>query len=88
MTCGSSGGVTADEDVGVLASGPTLGKLAAVNRVIAGADQATKGGVVGVSAGTPAGALSGTITITSGPLTELGNVAVAVTELKLEILGA
>ena len=82
------GGVTADEDVGVLASGPTLGKLAATNRVIAGANQATQGGVVGVSAGTPAGALSGTITITSGPLTELGNVAVAATELKLDSLGA
>ena len=81
------GGITADEDLGVLASGPTLGKLAATNRVIAGADQATKGGVVGVSAGTPAGNLSGTITITSGPLAELGNVAVAITSLDLMVVG-
>jgi hypothetical protein len=81
------GGITADEALGVLASGPTLGKLAATNRVIAGADQATKGGVVGVSAGTPAGSLSGTITITSGPLAELGNVAVAITSLDLMVVG-
>ena len=81
------GGITADEALGALASGPTLGKLAATNRVIAGADQATKGGVVGVSAGTPAGSLSGTITITSGPLAELGNVAVAITSLDLMVVG-
>jgi hypothetical protein len=40
------GGITADEDLGVLASGPTLGKLAATNRTVAGVDSATKGGVV------------------------------------------
>lgn len=78
------GGITADEALGVLASGPTLGKLAATNRVIAGANQATLGGVVPVSAGTPAG----TGTIAAGPLTELGNVAVTATELLLDILGA
>ena len=82
------GGITADEALGVLSSGPTLGKAAAVDRTVAGASVATKGGVVGVSAGTPAGSLSGTIAITSGPLTELGNVALVATELKLEILGA
>jgi hypothetical protein len=47
------GGVTADEDVGVLASGPTLGKLAATNRTLAGADSATKGGVVAGPLGEP-----------------------------------
>jgi hypothetical protein len=49
------GGITEDEPVGLLASGPTLGKLAATNRLIAGADEATKGGVVGTVAPTPAG---------------------------------
>ena len=81
------GGITADEALGVLSSGPTLGKAAAVDRTVAGASVATKGGVVGVSAGTPAGALSGTITITSAPMTELGAVAVAATVLPLIVIG-
>lgn len=82
------GGKTVAEAIGVDTDTVTLGKAAATNRVVAGADQATKGGVVGVTAGTPAGSLSGTITITSGALTELGNVAVVATVLPLEILGA
>jgi len=81
------GGVTADEALGVLASGPTLGKLAATNRVIAGADQATKGGVVPVSAGTPAGTITGTVTIVAGPLGELGHVAVAAVVLRVMVFG-
>jgi len=44
------GGITADEDLGVLASGPTLGKLAATDRTIAGASVSTQGGVVSLAA--------------------------------------
>lgn len=62
------GGITADEDVGVLASGPTLGKLAATNRTVAGADAATKGGVVAaplveIANGTDLSATPGTFVI-------------------------
>ena len=78
------GGITADEALGVLSSGPTLGKSAATDRTIAGATVATKGGVVAVSAGTPVGTAGGS----TGPMVELGNVAVAATVLPLEILGA
>lgn len=73
------GGVTADEDVGVLASGPTLGKLAATNRVIAGADQATKGGVVGVVA-------TGTVDGAAAPLVAYTG-AIAATVLRAIALG-
>jgi len=50
------GEITSDEDLGLLASGPTLGKSAAGDRTVVGVDSATKGGVVGLTAGTPAGA--------------------------------
>lgn len=59
------GGITADEDVGILASGPTLGKLAATDRTIVGADSATKGGVVAITGGTPAGTNSAGISLLS-----------------------
>jgi hypothetical protein len=44
------GSITADEALGVLSTGPTLGKSAATDRTIAGANSATKGGVVSVAA--------------------------------------
>lgn len=47
------GGITATEPVAI-ASGDTFGKNAATNRTIAGADSATKGGVVAVAAGSAA----------------------------------
>ena len=79
------GGVTADEDLGVLASGPTLGKLAANNRVIAGADQATKGGVVPVVA---TASVSGS-SVAAGALVEVANgTVVLVTTLRLMVIGA
>ena len=80
-------GVTATEPVACDGASLNFGKNAATNRTIAGANSATKGGVVAVTAGTPAGSLSGTITITSGPLAELGNVAVAITSLDLMVVG-
>jgi hypothetical protein len=77
------GGITATEPVAVQ-GGDTLGKNAATDRTIAGADSATKGGVV-------AAALSGTVNGTSGdagPLTELANtVAPAATSLDLLVIG-
>lgn len=48
------GGITATEAVAI-DGGDTLGKNAATNRTIAGADSATKGGVVAITGGTPAG---------------------------------
>lgn len=68
------GGITADEDLGLLASGPTLGKLAATDRTIAGADSATKGGVVSTA-------------IAAAPLVELGAVAIAATSLTVMTVG-
>lgn len=47
------GGITATEPLAVQ-GGDTLGKNAATDRTIAGADAATKGGVVGLAAGSPA----------------------------------
>lgn len=85
------GGITEDEPVGLLSSGPTLGKLAATDRTIAGADSATKGGVVAITAGTPAGsnsapAFSGTA-VAAGVMVELGAVAVAATTLRMLFIG-
>jgi len=76
------GGITADEDLGVLASGPTLGKLAASNRVIAGADQATKGGVVPVVA---TATVSGS-SVAAGPLAAYTG-AIAPTTVKALVFG-
>lgn len=76
------GGITATEAVAVQ-GGDTLGKNAATDRTIAGADSATKGGIV-------AAALSGTVAGGAGaasPFVELGNVAVALTTLELELVG-
>jgi len=78
------GGITADEDVGVLASGPTLGKLAATDRTIVGADSATKGGVVAKTGLTAT--LTGTA-VAAAALVELGNVVVPATVLELEVIG-
>lgn len=78
------GGITATEPVAV-AGGDTLGKNAATDRTIAGADVATKGGVVAASAGTP----SATGTLADGPLAELatGAVVTAVTDLIAMVIG-
>ena len=76
------GGITATEPVAI-AGGDTLGKNAATNRTIAGANVASKGGVVAVSAGTPVGTAGGTV----GPMVELGAVAVAATILPLLVIG-
>lgn len=97
---GASGGI--DEAIGVEGT-DTLAKDAATDRTIAGADSATKGGVVGTGAGTPAGTCSApaftgsalaththTLTgdaVAAAPLAELGNVAVAATQLELTIIG-
>lgn len=59
-----------DEPIGV-EGGDTLAKDAATDRTIAGANSATKGGVVAASAGTP----SATGTLTDGPLGELATGA-------------
>jgi hypothetical protein len=68
------GGITATEPVAVQ-SGDTLGKNAATDRTIAGANYATKGGVVTLAA------------VAAAPLVELGNVAVAATVLLLKLEG-
>jgi hypothetical protein len=66
------GGITATEPVAI-AGGDTLGKNAATNRTIAGADSATKGGVVALAA---------------GPLTEVPTThAPAETTLRLKLQG-
>ena len=80
------GGITATEPVAVQ-GGDTLGKNAATDRTIVGADAATKGGVVEESAGTPAGNITGTVTIVSGPLSELGHVAVVAVVLPVMVFG-
>jgi hypothetical protein len=76
------GGAAPNESVGVN-GGDTLSKTAAVDRTIAGADSATKGGVV-------AATLSGTVAGGAGaasPFVELGNEVVAETTLYLELVG-
>jgi hypothetical protein len=65
------GGITATEAVAIQ-GGDTLGKNAATDRTVAGANSATKGGVVAVAA---------------GALVELGNVALAAASLVLEVSG-
>ena len=76
------GGGTATEPVAIQ-GGDTLVKAAATDRTIAGAASATKGGVVAVSAGTPVGTAGGS----TGPMVELGAVAVAATVLPLIVIG-
>lgn len=66
------GGITATEAVAVQ-GGDTLGKNAATDRTIAGANSATKGGVVALAA------------VAAAALVELGNVAVAATVLLLKL---
>lgn len=68
------GGITATEPVAV-EGGDTLGKNAATDRTIAGADSATKGGVVAKAA------------VAAAALVELGNVALAATVLLLKLEG-
>lgn len=85
---GAAAGI--DEPVGV-EGGDTLAKDAATDRTISGADSATKGGVVGAGAGTPAGtnsapAFTGTA-VAAGALAELGNVVVAATSLTFLVFG-
>jgi hypothetical protein len=66
------GGITATEPVAVQ-GGDTLGKNAATDRTIAGADSATKGGVVALAA------------VAAAALVELGAVAVAAVTLLLKL---
>lgn len=77
---GAAGGI--DEPLGV-EGGDTLAKDAATDRTIAGADSATKGGVVAVTAGTPAGtnsapAFTGTAVAAASLLEITGAVAAQV----------
>lgn len=85
------GGITATEPVAVQ-SGDTLGKNAATDRTIAGADAATKGGVVGVTGGTPAGSNSAPAftgaAVAAGALSEVPTThAPAATVLRLMLRG-
>lgn len=68
------GGITATEPVAI-DGGDTLGKNAATDRTIAGANSATKGGVVAAGA------------VVAAPLVELGHVAVPAFSLKMKIEG-
>lgn len=68
------GGIAETEAV-MIAGGDTLGKNAATDRTIAGADSATKGGVVAGGA------------VAAGALAELGNVVVAAKTLYLMVVG-
>jgi len=78
------GGIAATEPVAI-ATGDTLGKNAATNRVIAGADQATNGGVVPVVA---TASVSGS-SVAAGALVEVANgTVVPVTTLRLMVIGA
>lgn len=78
------GGITTTESVAVQ-GGDTLGKNAATNRVIAGADQAAKGGVVPVVA---TASVSGS-SVAAGALVEVANgTVVLVTTLRLMVIGS
>lgn len=69
------GGITATEPVAIQ-GGDTLGKNAATDRTIAGANSATKGGVVAVSAGTPDGTITGGSTSEVSTNTNLSTLVV------------
>lgn len=70
------GAFDSDSGIGTIASGgPKLSKTAATDQVIAGADSATKGGVVAAGA------------VSAGGLAELGAVAVPTLSVDLQIWG-
>lgn len=75
------GGITATEPVAI-DGGDTLGKNAATDRTIAGANSATKGGVVAAAQAN----LTGTA-VPAAALVELGAVAVVATVLNLTVIG-
>lgn len=83
------GGIAETEAV-MIAGGDTLGKNAATDRTIAGADSATKGGVVGITAGTPAGTNSAPAftgaAVAAAALAEFSGAVTAVT-LKAMVKG-
>lgn len=86
------GGITATEAVAIQ-GGDTLGKNAATNRTIVGANSATKGGVVAVTGGTPSGtnsapAFTGTAVVAAA-LSEFvaATTAPAATTIYLEVMG-
>lgn len=70
------GGITATEAVAI-DSGDILGKNAATDRTIVGADSATKGGIV----------LAGTLVIAAGTLGEANAVAIAAQTIEVEVIG-
>ncbi|MDI6752768.1 MAG: hypothetical protein QME78_00050 [Thermodesulfobacteriota bacterium] len=83
------GGITADENLGLLASGPTLGKSEAADRIVAGANYATKGGVASITGGVPAGTNSAPVfTGAAAPLAEApSSHAPAATSIELMVVG-
>ena len=89
-----------DEPLGVEGT-DTLAKDAATDRTIVGANSATKGGVVGITAGTPAGTCSAPaftgsplathnhtgVAVAAAVLVELGNVIVAAKAFRAMAIG-